>query len=54
MGSKGYSDQSGQWRLGEVEAVADKGGEEGVEEEEGGKDQVDEVSGGWFEVFADP
>ena len=37
-----------------MEAVADEGGEEGVEEEKGGDDEVDEVCGGKFEVFADP
>lgn len=37
-----------------MEAVADEGREEGVEEEEGGDDEVDEVGGGRFEVFADP
>ena len=37
-----------------MEAVANEGGEEGVEEEKGGDDEVDEVSGGRFEMFADP
>ena len=37
-----------------MEAVADEGGEEGVEEEKGGDDEVDEVCRGQFEVFADP
>ena len=37
-----------------MEAVADEGGEEGVEEKEGGEDEVDEMDGGCLEVFADP
>ena len=37
-----------------MEAVADEGGEEGVEKKEGGEDEIDEVGGGWLEVFTDP
>lgn len=37
-----------------MEAVADEGGEESVEEKEGGEDEVGEVDGDCLEVFADP
>lgn len=37
-----------------MEAIADEGREEGVEEEESGDDEVDEVCGGQFKLFANP
>lgn len=37
-----------------MEAVADEGREQGVEEEKSGEDEIDEVGGGCFEVFIDP
>ena len=54
LGAKGDADEGGQGRFREVQAVADEGREEGVDEEEGGEDEEDEVGGGEFEVFAEP
>ena len=53
-GPKGDADERGQRRLRQVQPVADKGREEGVDEEEGGQDEEDEVRGGELEVFAEP
>lgn len=46
------ADEGGERRFGEVEAVADGVGEEGVREKEDGKDEVGEMGGGGFELFA--
>ena len=54
IGTEGDANEGCEWGFGKVKLIADKGTEEGVEEEEGGEDEVDEVGGGELEMSGYP